>query len=77
MAKKTLIDMLALLREAGVGEGVDTSRVEIKLRASGNMQFSLTHQSSGVLASVRVQQDYSIWDEDAEMFEREVAANAA
>jgi hypothetical protein len=70
---KTLIQMLDILRDAGVGEGVDTSRVEIKLRASGNMQLSLTHQSSGILAAVTVQPDYTIYDEDAANFEREFA----
>jgi hypothetical protein len=70
---KTLIDKLALCRDAVVGEGVDTSRVEIKLRKSGNMEISLTHQSSGVWARI-VQRDYTIWDEDAARFERDVAA---
>ncbi len=74
MAKKTLIDMLAILRKAGVGVGVDTSRVEIKLAASGCMHLMLTHQSSGLLDAVIVQPDYTIEDSDAERFERDVAA---
>ena len=74
MAQKTLTDMLALLRKAGVGEGVDTSRAEIKLRTSGNIQLTVTHQSSGILAAVIVQPDYTVNDGSAEQFEREVAA---
>jgi hypothetical protein len=74
---KTLIDMLALLRKAGVGEGVDTSRVEIRLSDTGRISLRLTHQSSGILAVVLVQPDYTVDDRSADEFEREVAALAA
>jgi hypothetical protein len=74
MAQKTLTDMLALLRKAGVGEGVDTSRAEIRLSALGRIHLRLTHQSSGILATVLVQPDYTVDDTSAEEFEREVGA---
>jgi hypothetical protein len=74
MAQKTLTDMLAMLRKAGVGEGVDTCRAEIRLSDTGRMSLRLTHQSSGIVASVLVQPDYTVDDRSAEEFEREVAA---
>lgn len=69
---KTLYDMLAVIRSAGLRTGVYNVRTEIKPSVSGRMYLTLTNQS-GPLANVIVEADYTLSDDEAERSERPVA----
>ena len=75
---KTLFDTLLMLRDAGYTGPTRTDRsvrivTEIVPQpGTGRMCLTVTHPSSGPLARVIVESDYTIRDEDYAKFEAEI-----